>query len=213
MNTYKKIGLPLPTLERDNNIIDIDPFTVFGLFNKVSLKEKNRISIISQFIKEFNLTAPLPTSFDGIPTVNNQNATFYYFIDGRGDTDIDDLWNLFESAINYTQVDSYDNRKAVSKYFDLVINKKGNGNSKVTMGLYWIAPNAFINLDSRSEWYIYESKKLPFEITSKLPKMDKKISADIYFEILKKLKLFLNSDSTTLKDFKDLSFEAWRYSQ
>ena len=31
---YEKIGFRLPKLERDNNIVDIDPFTVFGLFNK-----------------------------------------------------------------------------------------------------------------------------------------------------------------------------------
>lgn len=31
---YNEAGINLPTLERDNNIIDIDPFTVFGLFNK-----------------------------------------------------------------------------------------------------------------------------------------------------------------------------------
>ena len=32
---FQKTGFKLPTLERDNNaIIDIDPFTVFGLFNK-----------------------------------------------------------------------------------------------------------------------------------------------------------------------------------
>ena len=27
-------GIKLPTLERENNIVDIDPFTVFALFNK-----------------------------------------------------------------------------------------------------------------------------------------------------------------------------------
>lgn len=30
---YEEIGINLPTLERDNQIVDIDPFTVFGLFN------------------------------------------------------------------------------------------------------------------------------------------------------------------------------------
>ena len=32
---YDRIGISLPKLEKDNNIVDIDPFTIFGLFNKI----------------------------------------------------------------------------------------------------------------------------------------------------------------------------------
>ena len=31
---YINANMKLPTLEKENNIVDIDPFTVFGLFNK-----------------------------------------------------------------------------------------------------------------------------------------------------------------------------------
>lgn len=34
---YEEIEINLPTLEKDNQIVDIDPFTVFGLFNKSKL--------------------------------------------------------------------------------------------------------------------------------------------------------------------------------
>ena len=100
----------------------------------------------------------------------------------------------------------------VSRYFDLAINKKGNGNSKITMGLYWIAPEAFLNLDSRNEWYIYESGKIPTELVSILPKVESKISAENYFEIVEKLRAFLKSGKSELKDFKELSFAAWNHS-
>ena len=53
--------------------------------------------------------------------------------------------------------------------FDLAINLKGNGNSKITMGLYWIAPDVFLNLDSRNTWYIYESGKIPADVVYSLP--------------------------------------------
>lgn len=76
---YKEIGINLPTLERDNQIVDIDPFTVFGLFNKSKLKESNRVKIITAFAKEFSVDAAIPTSFDAVPVLNNQNATFYYW--------------------------------------------------------------------------------------------------------------------------------------
>lgn len=38
---FTNTGINMPTLEKDNQIIDIDPFTVFGLFNKSSMKEIN----------------------------------------------------------------------------------------------------------------------------------------------------------------------------
>ena len=52
---YSETGLNMPTLERDNHIVDIDPFTVFGLFNKTSMKEANRIKIISTMKKLFEM--------------------------------------------------------------------------------------------------------------------------------------------------------------
>ena len=153
---YKNAKISLPTLERDNNIVDIDPFTVIGLFNKSSMTNENRISIISEIAKNFSVSAKIPKSFDSIPVLNNLNATFYYFKEenGRGDDDIEQLWLLFDSAIKYSKDPNEKNKANIEKYFDLTINHKGNGNSKITMGLYWIAPDIFLNLDSRNTWYI-----------------------------------------------------------
>ena len=210
---YETTGINLPTLERDNQIVDIDPFTVFGLFNKSSMKEANRKKIISAVADLFGVTTPVSTSFDSIPVLNNQNATFYYFIGDREEGDIDDLWALFESALAYAASPTTDNRTKLSKYFDLTINKKGNGNSKITMGLYWIAPNSFLNLDQRNTWYIYESGKIPAELVQTLPAIEAKIPSTKYFDIVEKLRTYLQSAESSLKDFKELSFEAWRYSE
>lgn len=62
-NIYAEIGISIPTLERDNRIIDIDPFTVFGLFNKSSMKDENRIKITSEIAKSFGIKAAVPTLF------------------------------------------------------------------------------------------------------------------------------------------------------
>lgn len=210
---YEITGISLPTLERDKRLIDIDPFTVFGLFNKNSMKESNRVKIIEAISKIFDIGSAIPTSFESIPSLNNQNATFYYFIGDRQENDIDDLWEFFISAMDYSKDPTSKNLKSVSKLFDLVINKKGNGNSKITMGLYWIAPETFLNLDSRNTWYIYEAGKFPQEFVESLPTIGNKISSDTYFEIVEKLRNFLKSDETKLNDFKELSFEAWRYSE
>ncbi len=209
---YAEAGINMPTLEKDNQLVDIDPFTVFGLFNKSSMREANRSKIITAVKKIFNVQTEVPTTFDSIPVLNNQNATFYYFIDSRGDEDIDDLWVLFESALKYAASPTAENRVPLAKYFDRVINKKGNGNSKITMGLYWISPNSFLNLDSRNKWYIYESGKIPAAVVGDLPEIEMKISADKYFAIVEKLRDYLQSPESPLKDFKELSFEAWKYS-
>ena len=210
---YELTGIYMPTLERHRKLIAIDPFTIFGLFNKSSMTVDNRNKIISTVANLFDIKAPIPTSFDGIPLLNNQNATYYYFIDERDDDDIDTLWALYESALMYANDSNSKNTLTVSQYFDLAINKKGNGNSKITMGLYWIAPTHFLNLDQRNTWYIYESGKMPIDLVNSLPIVEDKISASKYFEIVDKLGSFLSSDQSKLKNFMELSFEAWRYSE
>ncbi|SFN97133.1 AAA family ATPase [Proteiniclasticum ruminis] len=210
---FKDTGISMPTLDKDNQITDIDPFTIFGLFNKSSMKESNRLKIIESVAETFGVQADIPTSFDSVPVLNNQNATFYDYVGERGESDIEELWDLFETAMKYADNPTEGNRKVLSKYFDLVINKKGNGNSKVTMALYWIAPDSFLNLDQRNSWYIYESGKIPGKVVSSLPKIESKIPSAKYFEIINILLSYLNSGECSLKDFKELSFEAWRYSE
>ncbi len=209
---YETTGISMPTLEKDNQIVDIDPFTIFGLFNK-KMTDKNRLAILQAISTLFNVKTPVPTAFYSLPVLNPQNATFYYFVGERGDSDIDDLWGLFETALDYANNPILENATELSKYFDLTIQKKGNGNSKITMGLYWIAPDTFLNLDQRSTWYIYESGKLPDEIVKTLPAVQPKIPSSVYFEIVEKLRAYLQSGESELKDFKELSYEAWIYSE
>ncbi|MDU3962215.1 MAG: AAA family ATPase [Veillonella sp.] len=210
---YELTGIDMPTLDRNKQLVDIDPFTIFGLFNKSSMTVDNRNKIIAAVANLFDIKAPIPTSFDGIPLLNNQNATYYYFIDERDEDDIDTLWGLYESALMYANDSNSKNILTLFQYFDLAINKKGNGNSKITMGLYWIAPTHFLNLDQRNTWYIYESGKLPDDLVNSLPIVEDKISSSKYFEIVDKLREFLASNQSTFKNFVELSFEAWRYSE
>ena len=97
---YTNAKIKLPTLEKGNNIVDIDPFTIFGLFNK-GITIENRIAILTQIKDLFDVSAEVPSDFDGIPVLNNMSATFYHFIGDRGANDIDNLWKLFRCAVNY----------------------------------------------------------------------------------------------------------------
>ena len=110
---YKRANIKLPTLEKDNNIVDIDPFTVFGLFNK-GITDANRIAILNQIKELFNISADVPTEFDGIPVLNNMSATFYYFVDDREPNDIDNLWALFKYAIKLA-----DNGEVVKEFINI----------------------------------------------------------------------------------------------
>lgn len=53
-NIFNGLGMKFQKLEEDDSVVDIDPFTVFGMFNK-GLSEVNRISIIKAFAKEFDI--------------------------------------------------------------------------------------------------------------------------------------------------------------
>ncbi|MEE1493118.1 MAG: hypothetical protein UGF45_14230 [Massilioclostridium sp.] len=83
---YTAINMRLPKLEKDDHIVDIDPFTVFGLFNK-GITDASRIAILQGIANEFSIKAAVPQAFNGIPVLNNQKATFYYFISDRKDDD------------------------------------------------------------------------------------------------------------------------------
>ena len=59
---FQKINLPLPTLEKDNHLTDIDPFTVFGLFNKHQVKS-NRLKIITCFAEQLHISSKIPSDW------------------------------------------------------------------------------------------------------------------------------------------------------
>lgn len=208
---YEEIDIKLPRLEIDNEIVDIDPFTVFGLFNK-QITDDNRIKIISKFKEKMDIRSDIPKSFDSIPVLNNMSATYYRFRDKRDEDDIDILWSLFEAALAYSTNENDKNRKELKKYFDLVINQWGIGNSKLTMGLYWIDPHTFLNLDSRNEWYIYESGNLDEKLLDSLPKIHEKISAETYFQVAESLSEYVYDDRSELNSLLELSHDAWKKS-
>ena len=170
---YDNIGISVPKLEKDDEITDIDPFTVFGLFNK-GITNNNRILILNGIASEFQISANIPVNFDGVPVLNNLKATFYSFIDERNDSDIDNIWELFEAAINFSESNSKENRQRFIEYYNIVHEQrciKWN----ITIGLYWIRPYTFINLDSRNRWYMVDTNNMPDEFINAINKKLNKV--------------------------------------
>ena len=168
---YNNINAPLPKLEVDIdgnkiNPYDIDPFTIFALFNK-QISDENRIKIINGIKKEFSLKSDVPTDFIGIPVVNNLKATFYWFTGGRGEYDIDNLWNVFSSAINYSKDFNEESRKELVKHYNIVTQQKGV-RWNITMGLFWIRPFVFVSLDHNNQGFLSNPNILSKEVANEI---------------------------------------------
>lgn len=62
---FEAQGVRLPRLD-NGELTEIDPFTVFGLFNK-GITDDTRCKIITGLKEEFGVGAPVPDAFDGVP--------------------------------------------------------------------------------------------------------------------------------------------------
>lgn len=208
---YQTIQMKLPTLEKDNQLEDIDPFTVFGLFNK-GITDVNRVKIMKGFADVFHIKAPVPDQFVGIPAMNNQMATFYWFKGGRGEQDIDNLWGIFLAALEYSKTHSEESRGKFIHFYDTVIQQKGV-KWNITMGLFWIAPYEFINLDSRSRWYILLPDKMPADLIAPLGTLNHMLSGEEYLNFSTRAREALRLGTYPYKNFPELSCYAWKVSQ
>lgn len=130
--------------EQDGSqIVDIDPFSVFAIFNRNTTHLK-RMEFLKLFKEHFNVGAEVPSDFDGVPTLDSRRSFFFQWeIDRKNE--INDQWELFENVIE---------NKDVEDAFDKVLANKMAKNS-LTMVLYWIAPNRYLSLDSSSRALIH----------------------------------------------------------
>ena len=207
-SAYSAINMKLPKLEREDSIIYIDPFSVFGLFNK-GITNANRIAILESFATVFNIKSKVPNNFDGIPVLNNLKATYYGFKDDRQVADIDNLWGLYESAINLAEKDDAANREIFTKWYDTVHDQLGI-RWNITMGLYWIRPYEFINLDSINRGFIVDPDNMPVDFVNSVKKKLNKVPYASEYLAIKDACLHALKDSDyEYKNFPELSYRAW----
>ncbi len=207
---FTELKIKFQKLEEDDSILDIDPFTVFGLFNK-GITHSNRVSIIRGLAKEFGLDKiSVPQSFDGIPVLNNLKAVFFGW--NRNSNDIDNLWLLFKTAINYAdcKTDKTETRNAFIKVYNIVIQQsciKWN----ITMGLYWIRPHTFLNLDSRSRWYI--TNYCPEIIFFNEKSIKSVPDGEQYLSLCDMANRQLQKGKYNFNNIPELSYQAWLISE
>lgn len=191
---------------------DICPFTVFGSFNK-GITNANRIALLEQFAKQFSIKAAVPTEFDGIPVVMNLSAWFFAYKENRGERDIDNLWELLEKAIAYSDEASADNKNAFITAYDTV-SKQKMIKWNITMGLYWVRPYTFINLDSTNRAFITDVDNMPHYFTTIFSDINKGIpDGTSYLFMCEQAKNALKQKEYEYHSFPELSYCAWKNNQ
>ena len=168
---------------------DIDPFTVFGLFNR-GIKHENRINSAKLFKNILDIKADIPKDFEGIPVLNNQKSHFFGFRSHRGKHDIQNLWNLFIKVVNDENFEEEYN--TVIKQFIIKVN--------ITMGLFWIRPEKFLAFDRTNRQYLKEHYGI--KLPNKAPEYSE------YMKILDSINKKMASGEIKENTFYELSANA-----
>ena len=168
---------------------DIDPFTVFGLFNR-GIKHENRINSAKLFKNILDIKADIPKDFEGIPVLNNQKSLFFGFRSHRGKNDIQNLWKLFIKVVNDENFEEEYN--TVIKQFIIKVN--------ITMGLFWIRPEKFLAFDRTNRQYLKEQYGI--KLPNKAPEYSE------YMKILDSINKKMASGEIKENTFYELSANA-----
>jgi len=127
---------------------EIDPFTFFGVFNR-RIGYDQRTLILSQMKHFFGLQSELPEDFNGVPVLNNMKSWFFPNQISRGISDVGRLWKVFQLALEDNPLENDEFLKA---FDEALLVKQTNVN--LTVGLFWICPQTFLNLDQTNRAYL-----------------------------------------------------------
>lgn len=210
---FDDAGMNFPFKEKGKEIYeDICPFTIFGSFNK-GIKNANRTALLGQFAKQFSIKAVVPTEFDGIPVVMNLSAWFFAYKENRGEHDIDNLWELLEKAIAYSDNANLENKNAFIAAYDMVTKQKMI-KWNITMGLYWVRPYTFINLDATNRAFITNVDNMPHYFTTIFSDISKGLPDGAnYLFMCEQARNALKQKEYDYHSFPELSYCAWKNSQ
>lgn len=176
--------------DNDDQVSDIDPFTVFGSFNR-KISDDKRLCICRYFKKNLNIKADIPSDFTGIPILNPLKSVFFW--KGNIDTDVQPLWNFFEAVIR-------DDKDKMSFFFDKVCKQKGI-KWNITMGLFWIRPYSYIALDGKNRAYL---PHLGIDVFR-----EESLDYTHYIQLLDKIKNLINKDNPQEKSIPEISYHAY----
>ncbi len=79
-------------------LAEIDPLTFFSSFNRTS-SVSGQQAILQRIKMAWNLAAPVPQDFDGIPLANAQNSWAFAYAADREPIDVPILWRVAREAV------------------------------------------------------------------------------------------------------------------
>ncbi|MDK8614902.1 AAA family ATPase [Corynebacterium pseudodiphtheriticum] len=185
----------LPTVDGERReATDIDPFTVLAIINR-QITVANKIAICRVYKETFDIDAPIPTGFDGVPERNNLSTRFESKPADIGNPEFyNAAWELFLAGIRYAESSS---RDEFIKAFDLATDSRSI--TAYTMGLYWFRPGTFLALDSKTRNYLNSPNVLGPGFTNQVR------DGQSYLEALEQVQAWMTEEEDTQNNFAELS--------
>lgn len=130
-------------------LAEIDPFTFFASFNRHN-SVTGRQAILARIKEAWQLSAPVPDDFEGIPTANPQNSWTFSYLENRTPNDIPILWRAASEGVANGW------RNFDRTLFDQALHVRNNGVAKLSMSLFWLNPLGFLPCDKNTRGYFAE---------------------------------------------------------
>lgn len=208
---FAAAGQTMAKLTFDGEASAVDPFTVYGMFNKREGYDK-RTELAAQLKEQFVIDAEVPFRFDGIPVLNPLKAAFYRFENKDKLNHIENLWRFFKAAIDYSAEITPQTREAFIVNYNTV-RQQPLIRWNLTMGLFWIRPHTFISLDTNNRDFLLSGKALSEtateEISIILGKKGQIPSGEGYLRICDIVREEIVAGKCPYPNFLELSRVAW----
>lgn len=138
-----------------------------------------------------NISAEVPSDFDGVPILNNQKSHFFGFRLDRKPDDIENLWRLFVKVVKKEDFENEYN--ALLGQFLIGVN--------ITMALFWVRPEDFLAFDSSNRAYM--KRRYGIVLPNRAP------AYSAYMSILNDIKKKMKEGVIKEKTFCELSANAY----
>lgn len=129
---------------------DIDPFTIFALFDQIGQGDGERATIARSVAGALDLDVEVPETFQGMPVLAEPEMSFMEPA-AAGETDhdaVDRLWALFTRALDEADEPSDSHRQALVAAWD-ALDEQERAQGKRTCAVMWVRPERYLCLGNR----------------------------------------------------------------
>ena len=125
----------------------MDPFTFFATFNR-RIRDRFRTEIIKLIKEKLGLTSPVPNDFEALPILHPMRAWFFPYAYERKAGTIDALWDFAQAVVKEPP------QAIPPDSFIRCLNIRNVGLANLTMGMFWMRPDAYVALDANNVSYL-----------------------------------------------------------